>query len=133
MIVSGTEASEFINGLVGRPWSARWNCWTLATVVQRRLYGRDLPAGYAPRDLERRRALFAQSPERARWQDAGRPVDGALALMRRVADDEHCGVALDLSPMVVIHVDEPHGVVLDSPAELLLRNWRTRFLVPCLK
>lgn len=126
------DRATLIAELLGTPYDRQdRNCWWLVATVQRELYGRELPiAPYA--DRNERARILGSHPERARWIQVGQPADGAVVLMARVAGkDIHAGVFL-ADRRAVIHTDEPHGVVLDTPLELeQSRRWRLTFYQPC--
>lgn len=134
------DAAAYVSGLINQPWTRDGrHCWWLVREVQRDLFGRDLPpvlyAGCGGGEGRRyRRELFAGHAERARWREIIRPAHGAIALMRRrVAtknDYEHAGVWLDLDGGGVLHTDAPHGVVLDTLPQLVLRGWVPTWFIP---
>lgn len=135
MIVDRATAGRLLEGWLATPWSPRRNCWWLAAVAARELYGRDVPlrpfAGALPSRGDRD-ALFASHPERARWRAVPAPVDGAIVLMSRSAlGDEHAGIFLAIGRGVVLHTDRPHDAVLDPLTTVAsLRGWRMTFHVP---
>lgn len=125
--------AAFIASLIGTPYArAGRHCWWLAGLVQAELFGRALPVGpeISPHRRERAR-LLSGHPERARWACFDLPEDGDLVLMARAPGrDIHCGVYL-ADRLGVIHTDEPHGVVVDTPLELeQIRRWRLSYYRP---
>ncbi|MCJ2009811.1 glycoside hydrolase [Methylobacterium sp. J-092] len=129
------DRALFLAGLRGLAYDAEiFNCWHLAGLVQDRLFGRALPIA-APglvADVRARARAMAEHPARADWQPVARPVDGALVLMGKVEGAEtHAGTWLAEQCGVILHNDEGHGVVFDSPLELAAaRRWRLTYLVP---
>ncbi|EJW12728.1 hypothetical protein A33M_1698 [Rhodovulum sp. PH10] len=140
MELPASAAAAYVDRLINAPWTRDGrHCWRLVADVQRDLFGRALPpvldAGCGGGEGRRyRRGLFAQHAERGRWHEVGRPVHGAVALMRRRAavegDYEHAGVWLELDGGGVLHTDAPHGVVLDSLRDLGARGWVPSWFVP---
>jgi hypothetical protein len=126
----------YLQRLIGRPWHRRgMHCWALVSQVQRDLFNRDLPLGPAAcPGREQRRELLAVPAETVGWKEVSEPVHGAIARMHRVggnpADLEHAGVYLEVNGGIVLHTDQPHGVVADSLIELKLRGWVPRWFVP---
>lgn len=136
---SATEA--YVSELINEPWAQDGqHCWALVLRVQRDLFGRFLPVvldvapvGHKGRALKSQ--LFASHPERAHWREITEPEHGAVALMRERGSAPgmivHAGVYLALDGGVVLHTDNPHGVVLDPiPVLRELRGWEPMFLVP---
>ena len=76
--------------------------------------------------------MLATHPVRADWMTIPRPVDLALVLMGKTAGAEtHVGTWLAEDGGLILHTDEPHGVALDTPLEIVqARRWRLTYLVP---
>ena len=127
------DRPAFIAGLIGTPYNrAGRHCWWLAGLVEAELFGRTLPIGpEVDPGIRARAALIADHPERHRWHRVDHPDDGDLALLARVPGrDIHCGVYL-ADRLGIIHTDEPHGVVIDTPLELeQVRRWRIAYHRP---
>jgi hypothetical protein len=129
--------ANYLGGLINQPWAQDGrHCWRLVFEIERDLFGRILPTivDVVPPRSERA-LIFATHAERRHWVTS-LPRDGAIVLMRREAAQpnnySHAGVFLELEEGgVVIHTDEPHGVVLDTLPELKLRGWVPEFFVPC--
>lgn len=127
------NAADYVNRLIGRPWSRRFHCWTLVRLVQRDLFRRAAPLsplGARPGSHAERLALFdpALYPD---WRRAPAPVHGAVALMSSgMMPNSHAGVFLALDGGGVLHVDDPHGCVFDGPLELTLRGWSAAYFIP---
>jgi cell wall-associated NlpC family hydrolase len=127
-----TDRLARLAALLGRPYVVGANgpdafdCYGLASYVLRDVYGEHLPA------VERRtneprataRAILAH-PDRARWTRVPEPTDGALVLMGNVdGRDIHLGVAVaDGRQMLVLHTDEPSGVIADDMMGLAVRGF----------
>jgi hypothetical protein len=125
----------FLRRWRGTPYDkAERNCWWLAALAQAELFGRALPAADPAlvADLRARAETMATHPARAEWREIPAPEDGALVLMGKVAGAEtHCGVYLAQDGGLILHTNERHGVVLDSPLELAAaRRWRLTYLIP---
>lgn len=76
---------------------------------------------------------FHGHEERRRWRATSLPVGGAIVLMHRPGTGAraiHAGTYLALDGGGVLHVDDPHGVVFDTPLDLGLRNWACEYYVP---
>ena len=130
-----SDRPAIIAGLLGTPYDkVERHCWWLATLVERDVFGRDLPAGPGadPGRHERSR-LLANHPARQEWQAHPAPNDGDLVLMGRVeGKDIHCGVYL-ADHRGIIHTDEPHGVVIDTVLDLQqVRRWRVSYYRPSI-
>jgi hypothetical protein len=113
------DPSAYVADLIGRPWDARGlHCWALVERTVRDLWGVELPAVLEAPGRRAKAALFAGHPARAGWREARPPLPWAVALMHRRGGPpeliEHAGVYLPLDGGVVLHVDHPHGVVVDS-------------------
>lgn len=132
--------SEFLAGLIGQPWSWRdGNCWDFAVMVERELFGRDLPAVAVPQDLSKRWVLesFDGHEERANWRETPEgpggiitAQDGALCLMAHLRVPGHIGVWMRPEGKI-IHCDETAGVCFETPLALRQRGWRKlRFFDP---
>ena len=114
-----------ISNLLGHPYDdAVHHCWWLASLVQRDVFGRDLPGwtGARPAPAARTR-IFRGHPARSSWQAFPEPCDGDLVLMGKAGGLEtHCGVYLgDFAG--IIHSDKPHGVVIDTLPEIRVAGW----------
>ena len=125
MIGAGIRA-QVVAGLLGQPYDdVSRHCWWLAGVVQREVFGRDLPGWEGPLpSLPLRASVIREHPERRRWIEHPEPADGDLVLMGRAPEQEvHCGVYL--GDRGVIHCSDPHGVVIDTVTELRAAyGWR---------
>ncbi|MFE1598179.1 glycoside hydrolase [Methylobacterium sp. ID0610] len=127
--------ADFLRAVRGKPYDRdALNCWQLASLTQWTLFGRVLPVADPAlvADVRERVRVLATHPERANWREIAAPVDGALVLMGRgPGKEEHCGTWLADDGGLILHTDEPHGVVLDPPLEIVqARRWRLTYLVP---
>jgi cell wall-associated NlpC family hydrolase len=127
-----TDRLARLAALLGRPYVVGANgpdafdCYGLARYVLGEVYGEALP------DIERSsneprataRAILAH-PDRALWTRIEQPIDGALVLMGNVdGRDIHLGVAVaDGRQMLVLHTDEPAGVMADDMMGLAVRGF----------
>ncbi|SEE59484.1 hypothetical protein SAMN05519104_6662 [Rhizobiales bacterium GAS188] len=130
------DRAAYVDALIGAPWQGDGlHCWALVRQVQRDLFGRELPAvlNAAPEDPREAMRLFASHHERGRWLEVQRPIDGAIMLASRALTGRrscHAGVYLAIGQGGVLHVDAPHGVVLDDLMILAARRWAPIWLLP---
>lgn len=129
------NAVSFVSERIGRPYDIRSaNCWHLVAEAQAALYGRAVPTFSARTAAKRttRTAAAASTPDG--WAEAAAPQDGAVVLLSRpgAAPDVHAGTMILLPHgLFCLHTDHPHGVVLDSDADLHARGWDVRrYFVP---
>jgi hypothetical protein len=130
------DRAAFLDRIIGTPYDkAEHHCWWLFALVQREVFGRQVPEvdAKAIGSARERARVFAGHDERSRWVEALRPSDGSGVMMsKNRLHDIHCGVYL-LTPAGgrIIHTDAPHGVVLDTPVELAQsRGWRLGYFEP---
>jgi hypothetical protein len=132
--------SDFLAALIGQPWSwQNGNCWDFAVMIQRELFGRDLPSVAVPRELSKRWVLeaFDCHQERANWSEVSEgpgglvvAQDGALCLMAHLRIPGHIGVWMKPEGKI-IHCDERAGVCFEAPLALRQQGWRKlRFFEP---
>jgi hypothetical protein len=137
--LSAQEVGAYLSKLVGTPWERKGlHCWRIVVQVQRDLFGRAIPFG--DRNMVNRdtlKGLMGLDCAEYGWREVAAPEHGAVARMYRQGGDpkdlEHAGVYLALpgSPPLVLHTDNPHGVVLDTLAQLTTqRGWVPRWFVP---
>ena len=113
--------------LIGIPWARgaqgpdAYDCWAAAGMVQRELFGRDLPA------LTEAAHPYYIAKVRRQWRVAARPRDGDLVEMRRGGQLNHVGVWVAGG---VLHCQRGAGMCFDPRARLELLGWRTRFWTP---
>ncbi|WBU27595.1 hypothetical protein OOZ54_12910 [Rhodopseudomonas palustris] len=105
-----TRRSDFLNRVIGDAWDWRsHNCWTFTRLVQRELFGRELPDVAVPMDYQDfwARREFARHPERAHWSEVKAPNgivtagDGALVLMAKQRFPGHIGTWLKPEQRVI--------------------------------
>lgn len=130
-----------LSPLLGTPYQlgaqgpGAFDCYSLSRLLQRELFGRDMPAFAMPGTAGRSAlaAAIAAHPERRRWQEVERPVDGALVTMARNECGYHLGTWLKEDGGLIVHTLERCGVVADTPATLEAIGWRRlRFHVPAV-
>jgi cell wall-associated NlpC family hydrolase len=107
---------------IGRPWVNRaFDCWAFFRLVQRAHFGVDLAAvdvdAMKLREVVR---AFADSPERANWEEVAIPQDGDAVLMGRNRQPLHIGVWVDGG---ILHCARHSGVVFQSPVSARLCGW----------
>lgn len=133
---------SYIQRLVGQPYQRNGlHCWALVIQVQRDLFGRELPLimSAVPMPYSKTwadvRHWLSRPAEEYGWQEADHPQHGCVVRMHRPhrhsAEIDHVGVYFDIDGGVVLHTDDPHGVVLDTLSEIRsVRNYTPRFFVP---
>jgi hypothetical protein len=126
-----TGPTGFVQRWRGHPYSREeHHCWWLTRLCQREVFGRDVPE-CPPGALADRRSRLAAlhgHPEFQNWVVQPGPVHGAVALMER-GILFHAGVYLDA--FGILHTNEPHGIVFDSPLELAaVQRWRIAYYLP---
>lgn len=139
MIVDRALRAAHVNSLIGRPYEAgamgpdRFDCYGLARHLQREFFGRTLPLFQLPAEAGRFAiaSAIAVHPERARWDEVERPVDGAVVVMAQQQCGFHMGVFLDLDGGLIVHTVEQTGVVAETPFQLRspAARWRLKYLV----
>lgn len=133
MRTDGLALAAYLSGVIGQPWSARENCWTLTARIQRDYFGRRLPLVRLPKTAEERHETFHSRPERAAWRQVSEPQHGAVVLMSAVESprrDEHAGVCVVFDWPLIVHVDDPHGVVADDIMTARARGWSLSYWMP---
>lgn len=123
---------QFLNKLVSREYDpVAFNCWTFVRLVQQELFSRFLPdvGKIDPTNAQQVANVFASHPEKLSWYRVDPPKDGSVVLMTRKATphvrETHAGVYLENDgPGAIWHVDAPHGLVVESPLEVVeVRRW----------
>jgi cell wall-associated NlpC family hydrolase len=131
--------AEIVNRLMGRPYRLgaggpdAFDCYGATRALQAELFGRAMPAFAMPGEAGRTAiaAAIAVHPERARWVEVDRPVDGAIVTMARHQQGYHMGTWLAEDGGLVIHALEQVGVVADTIPSLQAVGWRRfRYHVP---
>ncbi len=124
------DAAAFVDLVIGRPYEpAGLHCWELVRQCQQMLFRRELPPVLvAPERTRELVELMGLRHAYAGWREVDGPAHGAVVFMTRNGHDIgkaacHAGVWLDLDGGAVLHTDDPHGVVFETPTELAARNW----------
>lgn len=134
-----TDRTAVINGLMGTPYKLGGqgrktvDCYSAARILQRTLFGREMPAFAMPAESGRMAmaAAIAAHPERGRWVESDAPVDGALVTMARQSCGYHLGTYLIEDGGIIVHALEGTGVVADTIPGLVAVGWRRfRFHIP---
>jgi hypothetical protein len=136
---------EFITSLIGKPWQANakgpdsYDCWHLATHVQKELFHRNAPHIQVPEvpTWPWMISQFRFHPELRNWKEIPNNqtllydgLDGAIVLMARHSNPAHCGVLL-AKEGAILHCDQRSGVVFQEPMDLKMEGWaKLRFFVP---
>lgn len=132
------DRATIVNALIGRPYrlggqDREVDCYACARILQRDLFGRDMPDFAMPALAGRATiaAAIAVHPERARWTEIEAPEDGALVTMARQDCGYHIGTWLAEDGGIIVHAIETVGVVADTIASLQAIGWRRfRFHLP---
>lgn len=133
------DRAMLINAILGTPYDlggrkpGTLDCYGAARLVQRELFGRDMPDFAMPGEAGRTAiaAAIAVHPERMRWQEIDNPEDGALVTMARNHAGYHIGTWLADEGGLIVHAIEDCGVVVDTIASLEAVGWRRfRFHLP---
>ena len=131
--------ADIINALIGCPYglggrtAGTVDCYGAAKILQRELFGRDMPDFSMPAEAGRAAiaAAIAVHPERSRWREIAAPADGALVTMARNTCGYHLGTWLEDDGGIVVHAIEDCGVVADTLQTLQAVGWRRfRFHLP---
>lgn len=133
------DRRNIINSLIGTRYELgaqgpdAVDCYSAAKLLQLRLFGREMPDFQMPGEAGRTAiaAAIAVHPERARWHQVERPVDGCLVTMARHLQGYHLGTWLMEDGGIIVHAMERCGVVVDTISTLQAVGWqRFRFHVP---
>ncbi|HTM76514.1 MAG TPA: peptidoglycan endopeptidase [Devosia sp.] len=134
-----TDRIAIINGLIGTPYvlgaqgPQAVDCYSCATILQRAVFGRQMPDFTMPGAAGRAAiaAAIAVHPERGRWREIDAPQDGALVTMARNDCGYHLGTWLVDDGGLIVHAMENIGVVADTIQSLQAIGWRRfRFHLP---
>lgn len=126
------DLAAFVEGLLGRPWHLgaqgpeAFDCWSLFRLVQREVFGREVPMVQLPEDTPRSAvsALLASHPGRSLWRPVARAGHGCGVEMTSVRTPLHVGVWLAVDGGLVLHCAEPAGVTVDRLLALKAQGWR---------
>lgn len=122
---------NFINSLIGTGWRSgaigprEYDCWTLSVIVQKELFGRDMPLMSV--DAEDVRVVMreiANHPHRKLWKRIDKPIHGALVEMTSGRHPFHIGTYLDIDGGGILHSFAPVGCTFDRVAVLEVSGWR---------
>lgn len=124
--------SDFLNSLIGKPYEVgavgpdSYDCWGLAQVIQRELFGREMPdIKSPPKSLKSLIHYVRDHDARKQWKAAEKfPIHGQLVEMTQSEHPFHIGVYLEYDGGGIIHSFNPAGVCFDRPAVLRLAGWR---------
>ena len=123
--------AELVNSLVGLPWCSgadgpeAYDCWNLARLVQKEVFGRELPeVRTATFDLRAVAKEIAQNDHRRLWVRVDAPRHGCLVEMTSGTHPYHIGVYLDADGGGILHSHSPAGVCFDRTASLEASGWR---------
>ena len=129
----------FINSIIGTSYElgggadGAVDCYGCAAMLQREIFGRDMPDFSMPGTAGRFAIAAAISvhPERQKWREIDQPEDGALVTMARNDCGYHIGTWLEEDGGVIVHAMEKVGVVVDTIPSLQAIGWRRfRFHIP---
>lgn len=129
----------FLNSLIGKPYRLgaqgpdAYDCYSATRAVQSGVFGRDMPPFEIPGTAGRWAiaAAITIHPERNRWIEAEKPVDGAAVTMARNEVGYHIGTYLETDGGIIVHALERVGVVAGRLIELEAEGWRKfRFHIP---
>lgn len=116
---------------VGIPWSKdgegpeSYHCWAFVRMIQKRRFGRDLPAIPNPGELLGLARAFRDHPERARWPEVAEPREGDCVLLRCARYPVHVGVWVgEAIGGGVLHCAEAGGVVYQRRDALAANGWK---------
>ena len=112
--------------MIGIPWAEgaegpdAYHCWSAAAMVQKRLFGRELPS------LGRDRATTIVRA-RSTWARQETPRDGDIVEMRKAGRANHVGVWIGGG---ILHCQRGAGMCFDTPSAIRLMGWTMRFWTP---
>ena len=124
---------QFLNDLVGKPYKPgaagpdAYDCWGLAQIIQRELFGRDMPTIDTPPDDNSPKTMIKFIREhhaRKQWAKAEGPAHGRLVEMSRSNLPFHIGVYLDIDGGGILHSAQGIGVGFDPLIIMASQGWR---------
>ncbi len=125
-----SDPAAFVDGLIGRAYEPQGlHCWALVRLAQQALFGRELPLVLGAPERKRELVeLMARRHGHPGWREVDSAEHGAVVFMTRRGHGPsrsaiHAGTYLTIDGGGILHTDEPHGVVFETPAELTARNW----------
>lgn len=126
-----SDELDFVNSLMSLPWvngaegPDSFDCWGLVKVVQKRLFGRDLPSiRINAEDLREVIREVATTSARAPWTRCLLPVHGGIVEMTSGRHPFHVGVYLDIDSGGILHCERNAGVCFDRIVALEASGWR---------
>jgi hypothetical protein len=129
--------SEFLKGLLGKPWAANargptaYDCFHLFVLVQKVMFGVEVVDVEMPENPSWRWMIdtIESHADRPNWREVPtdpmglvKAKDGAMVLMARNDHPAHIGVWLAAEKRI-LHVDQKYGVVLESLSDLRMKGW----------
>lgn len=128
---SSSLAQEIVAPLIGLPWEIgaegphAYDCWGLARMIQREVFGREVPAVTEPPESTRALMRFIKEhAERSNWRRVEEPSHGCMVEMAHNSHPFHIGVFLDIDGGGIVHSMRGQGVCWDRVATLRLSGWR---------
>lgn len=121
-----------IEKLLGKPYKPgangpnAYDCWGLVQVVQKELFGREMPDIRTPPSDNNPRTMIAfirSHPARKQWRKADGPRHGRIVEMCRSNLPFHIGVYLDIDRGGILHAAQGLGVVFDPLILLPVQGW----------
>jgi hypothetical protein len=129
--VTPSERLQFIGSLLGKPWREgakgpdEYSCWGLNQLVQKTMFGRELPdIPEHPMDARELMRFAIDHPARSQWLRVPSPHDGCLVEMAHVTHPYHMGTFLAEDGGCVLHCAPKTGVTIDSLLTLKAAGWR---------
>ncbi|MBI1207513.1 MAG: hypothetical protein GC191_09535 [Azospirillum sp.] len=120
----------WVSDYVGIPWAllgrdrSGCDCWGLFRLVQREVFGLELPSyGYDdPLDLTAAARLLSTHPDRTQWAaiEAGQTRVGDGLLLTTAGRPVHVGLVA--SSGLMLHTEQATGAVVDTYAGIRWRN-----------
>lgn len=127
MTTLSKEQLAFVQSLLRKPWvRGELDCWGLAVLVERDLFGRTLPLIPEPPADQTALVQFVAEHTAARkqWQVVPSPVHGGVVELARSQDPFHIGVYLNIDGGGLLHTLRHGGVRFDSLLALRASGWR---------
>lgn len=124
---------DFILPLVGKPYKQGaagpdfYDCWGLAQVVQRGLFGREMPTIESPPSDNDPRTMIRfirDHHARKQWRQVDGPGHGRLVEMCRSSLPFHIGVYLEIDGGGILHSAQGIGVGFDPLNTMVVTGWR---------
>lgn len=123
-------SAAFVRKVVGLPWRKdaagpdAFDCWGLAHVCQREVFGRELPlAAHDPADIMAVLKRIAAGDASVDWREVKQPRHGDVVTLRSASHPRHIGVWLALDQGKLLHAVENGGVMFQPRTALELLGW----------